>query len=124
METSLYDQLGGDPFFERLVEAFYVHVEADTQLRSMYPADLTNSKRHLALFLAQYWGGPMTYMDERGHPRLRLRHAGFRIDRMARDSWLSAMSAALDSVRDQLDDEQYASMRDYFDMAAKQLRNA
>jgi hemoglobin len=92
-------------------------------LRPMYPEDLTESKRHLALFLEQYWGGPSTYMDERGHPRLRMRHAPFRITKKARDAWLVAMTTALDSVRAELTDEQFAQMTSYFDMAAHQLRN-
>lgn len=123
METTLYDQVGGQPFFERLVEAFYVAVEADEILRPMYPDDLEDAKRHLVIFLVQYWGGPTTYMQERGHPRLRMRHAPFRITRRARDAWLAAMNSALASVRSELNDEQFAEMSSYFDMAAHQLRN-
>ena len=123
METTLYEQLGGEPFFVRLVDAFYEQVAIDEVLRPMYPEDLTESKRHLALFLCQYWGGPPTYMQERGHPRLRMRHAPFRITKLARDAWLSAMTAALTSVRSELTDEQFAEMQAYFDMTAHQLRN-
>lgn len=123
MEQSLYDQVGGEPFFERLVDAFYVVVESDEILRPMYPEDLTDSKRHLVLFLVQYWGGPRSYMDERGHPRLRMRHAPFEINKRARDAWLRAMSTALASVRSELSDEQFTEMTAYFDMAARQLRN-
>ncbi len=123
MEQSLYDQLGGEPFFARLVDAFYTAVEADEVLSVMYPEDLTESKRHLVLFLAQYWGGPRTYMEERGHPRLRMRHATFIINKRARDAWLVAMNRALESVRAELNDQQFAEMSDYFDMAARQLRN-
>jgi hemoglobin len=89
----------------------------------MYPEDLTDARRHLTLFLVQYWGGPRTYQDERGHPRLRMRHAPFRVTKTARDAWLAAMSAALDSVRDELNDEQLEELSSYFTMAANQLRN-
>jgi hemoglobin len=123
VDSTIYEQVGGEPFFTKLVDAFYDVVVADEVLRPMYPEDLTESRRHLALFLAQYWGGPSTYMDERGHPRLRMRHVPFHINKRARDAWLDAMNAALDSVRDGLTDEQYTEMHDYFDMAAHQLRN-
>lgn len=123
MAQTLYDQLGGEPFFVRLVKAFYEGVAADELLRAMYPDDLTESKRSLELFLMQYWGGPTTYMSERGHPRLRMRHAPFAITKRARDAWMTAMTNALTSVRDELSDEQYDELHAYFDMAAKQLRN-
>ncbi len=122
METSLYDQLGED-FFVRLVDGFYDAVALDETLRAMYPEDLSESKRHLLLFLVQYWGGPSDYMAERGHPRLRMRHAPFRITKLARDAWLRAMTSALDAQRDLLTEEQYREMAGYFDMAAHQLRN-
>jgi hemoglobin len=89
----------------------------------MYPADLTESKRHLTLFLVQYWGGPDHYMQERGHPRLRIRHAPFRITKQARDAWISAMGTALAGVRSELTDEQFVELNSYFDMAASQMRN-
>jgi hemoglobin len=89
----------------------------------MYPDDLTDAKRHLALFLAQYFGGPTTYNDERGHPRLRMRHAPFRITKRARDAWLEAMRYALSEVHEQLSDEDLVEMDAYFAMAANQLRN-
>ncbi len=123
MDTTLYDQVGGQPFFERLVEAFYVVVESDELLRPMYPDDLEAARRHLVIFLVQYWGGPTLYVQERGHPRLRMRHAAYRITKKARDAWLAAMNAALASVRGELSDEQFAEMSSYFDMAAHQLRN-
>jgi len=119
----MYEQVGGTPFFERLVDAFYVEVEHSEVLRPMYPDDLMDSRRHLVLFLSQYWGGPDTYMAERGHPRLRMRHAPFRITKKARDAWLEAMSTALSSLRGELSDEQFTEMNSYFDMAAHQLRN-
>lgn len=92
-----YDQMGGAPFFETLVHRFYEGVAADPVLRAMYPEDdLAPAERRLLLFLEQYWGGPTTYSDERGHPRLRMRHAPYVIDESARDRWLDSMRAALD----------------------------
>lgn len=123
MDQTLFEQVGGEAFFTGLVDAFYGAVEQDPILRPMYPEDLTDSKRHFAMFLIQYWGGPGTYQQERGHPRLRMRHAPFEITKSARDAWLMAMNAALDSVRGQLNDEQFEAMSAYFQMAANQLRN-
>ena len=123
MATSLYDQVGGEAFFARLVDAFYDRVTRNAQLRAMYPDDLAEPREYLVLFLEQYWGGPSTYSATRGHPRLRLRHAPFWIDRDARDAWLAAMQGALDCVRDELNDDQYAMLRDYFESTAHQLRN-
>lgn len=120
---TMYEQVGGEPFFVRLVDAFYEGVVVDELLRPMYPEDLTNAKRHLVLFLVQYWGGPSTYMDERGHPRLRMRHAPYAITKRARDAWMTAMTNALEQVRDDLSELQYQEMYDYFDMAARQMRN-
>ena len=119
----MFEQVGGEDFFVRLVDAFYVGVESDELLRPMYPEDLTDAKRHFALFLIQYWGGPRTYEIERGHPRLRMRHVPFAITKRARDAWMTAMTSALDSVRSELTDQQYTEFYEYFDMAAKQLRN-
>ena len=124
MSTStLYDRVGGQDFFDQLVDKFYEAVQSDPLLRAMYPSDLTDAKRHLALFLAQYWGGPAHYNDERGHPRLRLRHAPFDITGAARDAWLVAMLGAIEALRGQLSDEDYNDLRAYVDMAAHQLRN-
>ncbi len=97
-DGSVYDEVGGLPFFVELVEGFYAGVSADLVLRPMYPEDLTNARRHLAGFLAQYWGGPSTYSDERGHPRLRMRHAPFAIADAERDAWLRHMLGSLDAV--------------------------
>jgi hemoglobin len=123
VEETLFDQVGGEAFFVRLVDAFYEAVESDETLRPMYPEDLTDARRHLTLFLVQYWGGPRTYQEERGHPRLRMRHAPFRVTKTARDAWLAAMGGALDSVRDELNDQQLEELSSYFTMAANQLRN-
>lgn len=124
MGATLYQRVGGETFFVDLVDAFYDVVEGDALLRPMYPEDLTDSRRHLALFLIQYWGGPRTYQDERGHPRLRLRHASFAVTAAARDHWLAAMTAALETVRSRLDEADYLELRDYLAGAAAQLRNA
>lgn len=123
VDETLYEQVSGLSFFERLVDAFYQAVEADELLRPMYPPDLTEAKYHLVIFLAQYWGGPNLYQEVRGHPRLRMRHAPFRITKRARDAWLLAMTTALDSLRTELTQDQYVELNSYFDMAAHQLRN-
>lgn len=117
----LHGRVGPD-WFRDLVERFYEGVVDDPVLRPMYPEDLTESKRHLALFLEQYWGGPTTYSDERGHPRLRMRHAPFTVDGAARDAWLAHMTAAVRAGGLDSDDE--AMVLDYFQMAATHLVNA
>lgn len=123
MEATFYDQVGGHAFFERLVTNFYAEIENDELLRPMYPEDLSESKRHFEMFLEQYWGGPRSYSEERGHPRLRMRHEPFHINRAARDAWLAAMSTALEKERPELSDEQFSELHGYFDMAAHQMRN-
>src|SRR3954454_19567036 len=96
---TLYDRAGGTPFFEALVERFYAAVARDDVLRPIYPeADLAGASRRLTLFLIQYWGGPRTYDAERGHPRLRMRHAPFAIGPGERDRWLVHMRASLAAV--------------------------
>ena len=120
--VSLYDRAGGMPFFEDLVARFYVGVADDDVLRPLYPeADLGPAQRRLTLFLAQYWGGPRTYDDERGHPRLRMRHAPFPIDAVARDRWLTHMRAALAAVAPPADVA--AELDRYLEMAAEAMRN-
>lgn len=121
--ATLFERVGGISFFERLAEEFYVSVRTDPVLLALYPEpdDLGPARRRLALFLAQYWGGPTTYSDERGHPRLRMRHATFPIDDAMRDRWLAHMNAALDAVAAPA--ELVAEMRDYFVRAADHLRN-
>jgi hemoglobin len=118
---TLYDQIGGLETFQRLVDAFYRGVENDPILRPMYPADLTESREHLALFLAQYFGGPGTYSEQRGHPRLRMRHLPFRIDAGARDAWLTHMRAAVDTVA--LPEPARGVMLGYFQQVADFLVN-
>ncbi len=96
--TQIYDAVGGDKPFHDLVNAFYAGVEADPVLRPLYPDDMTRAKEHLALFFIQRFGGHAAYGEQRGHPRLRMRHVPFRIGPAERDAWLRAMSVALDSV--------------------------
>ena len=123
MDESLFQAVGGEAFFRDLVDAFYVGVEAEPLLREMYPQDLTESKDHLALFLMQYWGGPTRYGEQRGHPRLRMRHEPFHINRAARDASLAAMRAALDSLEGRMTSDQRETLWSYFETAANQLRN-
>ena len=95
-EPTLFDAAGGLPFFERVVGRFYAGVAGDPTLRPLYPEpDLAGARRRLTLFLAQYWGGPRTYDAERGHPRLRMRHAPFAIGPAERDAWLRLMRDAI-----------------------------
>ena len=122
MVEALYEQVGGQAFFDALVDDFYARVDVDARLRHMYPDDLTDPKRHLALFLGQFWGGPTTYMDERGHPRMRMRHLPFVIDQEARDAWLEHMTEAVRSSTASEDEQ--AEMVEYFDRAATFLMNA
>ena len=121
-EISLYEAAGGLRFFEALVDRFYEGVAADPDLRPIYPEpDLAGARHRLTLFLAQYWGGPTTYDLERGHPRLRMRHAPFAIGPAQRDAWLGHMRAAIASVAPPL--EIAARLEAYFGMAAEAMRN-
>lgn len=128
-ELTLYEAVGGEPFFERLVDRFYQGVETDAVLLPLYPEapDLTGARRRLHLFLMQYWGGPTTYMDERGHPRLRMRHLPFHVGPAERDRWLVHMAAAVEQTCAELDDELASVVHDrlmaYFTPAAEHLRN-
>jgi hemoglobin len=120
--TTLFERAGGMPFFERLVADFYGAVATDPVLRPLYPdEDLSSAQRRLTLFLAQYWGGPRTYDAERGHPRLRMRHAPFAIDAVARDRWLTLMRAALAEEAPPADVA--AELDAYLAMAAEAMRN-
>jgi hemoglobin len=95
----MFEQVGGHATFEKLVRAFYVGIESDPVLRPMYPDDdMEGAVWRLTAFLEQYWGGPTTYSEQRGHPRLRMRHMPFRVNPDARDRWLTHMRAALDSL--------------------------
>ena len=119
---SVYEAVGGMPFFERLVGRFYDGVESDPVLRAVYPGeDLAPARRHLTLFLAMYWGGPDDYERERGAPRLRMRHFPFEIGADERDRWLGHMRAAIDEEAPA--PEVREALVQYFEMAAEALRN-
>jgi hemoglobin len=121
-EPSLFELAGGLPFFERVVAHFYDAVARDPVLRPVYPdADLAGAQRRLTLFLAQYWGGPRTYDEERGHPRLRMRHAPFSIGPRERDAWLARMRAAIAAAGPP--PEVAARLEAYITMAAEAMRN-
>jgi hemoglobin len=124
--VNVHDAAGGEGFFSELVERFYDGVSGDLLLRPLYPDDLAESRRHLLLFLQQYWGGPTTYDHERGHPRLRMRHAPFVIGEPERDAWLHHMLAALESVTAErgTPPELVAQVRDHLVDAADFLVNA
>ena len=120
--ASLYERAGGMAFFEGLVGRFYDGVSTDPILRPLYPEpDLAGARHRLTLFLAQYWGGPTTYDDERGHPRLRMRHAPFAIGPAERDRWLVHMRDAVAALDPEPDVA--AELERYFDMAAEAMRN-
>jgi hemoglobin len=121
-DLSLYDAVGGMPFFESLIDRFYEGVEGDPVLRPLYPEpDLAGARHRLTLFLAQYWGGPRTYDEERGHPRLRMRHAPFAIGPDERDAWLRHMREAISWVNPPA--AVAARLHAYIDMAADAMRN-
>ena len=119
---SLYERAGGMAFFEGLVGRFYEGVADDPVLRPLYPEqDLAGAQHRLTLFLAQYWGGPTTYDQERGHPRLRMRHAPFAIGPSERDRWLVLMRAAMKAIGPASDVA--AELDRYLEMAAEAMRN-
>jgi hemoglobin len=119
---SLYARAGGTPFFEALVGRFYAGVASDPVLRPIYPeSDLAPAQHRLTLFLIQYWGGPTTYDRERGHPRLRMRHAPFAIGPAERDRWLGHMRSAIAELAPP--DDVAAELERCFAMAADAMRN-
>ncbi|MFJ2193394.1 MULTISPECIES: globin [unclassified Kitasatospora] len=121
-EETFFDQVGGEPTFRRLVHRFYQGVAEDELLRPMYPEeDLGPAEERLALFLMQYWGGPRTYGEQRGHPRLRMRHVPFKVDRAAHDAWLKHMRAAVDELALPAGAEQ--QLWDYLTYAAASMIN-
>src|SRR2546423_2357528 len=97
-DVSVFELVGGMETFRRLTDTFYSRVDSDPTLRHMFPADLAEAKEHLALFLAQFFGGPEEYNQTRGAPRLRMRHAPFKIGQAERDAWLGHMLAAMDEI--------------------------
>jgi hemoglobin len=121
-QPTLYDEVGGMAFFESLVDRFYDGVETDPVLRAVYPEpDLAFARRKLALFLAEYWGGPADYNALRGHPALRMRHAGFAIGPAERDRWLHHMRSAIESLGPP--PHVADALLRYFDMGAEAMRN-
>lgn len=119
---SFYEQVGGHATFARIVDVFYREVATDEVMRPMYPeADLGPAAERLTLFLEQYWGGPSTYSERRGHPRLRMRHVPFHVNPDARDRWLAHMRTALDEVK--LAPIHEAALWDYLERAAHAMVN-
>jgi hemoglobin len=122
LNRSVYELAGGEPTFRLLVQRFYAAVAADPVLREVYPEeDLSGATERLTLFLIQYWGGPQTYSEQRGHPRLRLRHQPFAIGQAERDAWLHHMSAAVQSL--DLAPAVRKALLDYFDTASTAMIN-
>lgn len=119
--STLFEKVGGEPFFVALVERFYALVVKDPVLRPIYPTNLEPGKAHLAAFLAEYWGGPPKYRMERGHPRLRMRHAQFPIGQKERDAWIGHMTTAIYSS--DATPKETAELEEYFDRVATFLMN-
>jgi hemoglobin len=120
---SFYDAVGGEETFHRIIARFYAEVAKDEVLRPIYPEeDLGPAEERLRLFLMQYWGGPHTYSDRRGHPRLRMRHAPFSIGPIERDAWLRCMRVAVDEAG--LSDQHRQQLWTYLEMAANSLMNS
>ena len=120
--ANFYAEVGGAPVFRKIVARFYEEVAADDVLRPIYPEeDLGPAEERLRMFLEQYWGGPRTYSDQRGHPRLRMRHAPFAIGPAERDAWLRHMREAVDSL--ELTPEQDQTLWNYLQMAAQSMQN-
>jgi hemoglobin len=118
---TVFAAAGGEETFRRIVAHFYAGVSEDPLLRPLYPENLDESERHLTLFLVQYFGGPSTYSQQRGHPRLRMRHLPFTIGQAERDAWMRHMTAAVEAER--LPQPLSATLLDYFDRAATFLMN-
>lgn len=118
---TIYAQLGGDPVFQRLVDVFYSFIENDPLLRPLFPTELEPGKRWQFLFITQLFGGPARYTQERGHPRLRLRHMPYSIDRQVRDRWLGHMLAAIDQVG--IPEPARSEMREYFERSSRFMIN-
>src|SRR5215217_2899414 len=121
-EPNIYELAGGDAPFQRLVDSFYARVERDPLLRPLFPADLAPGKERQFLFITQYFGGPERYNAQRGHPRLRMRHAPFTIGQAERDAWAGHMLAAIDEAG--FVEPARSALREYFERAATFLINA
>jgi len=121
-EQTFYEAIGGHDTIKLIVDTFYDGVATDDVLRPLYPEDdLGPASDRFRMFLEQYWGGPTTYSEQRGHPRLRMRHAPFSIGEVERDAWLAQMRRALDSL--ELPEEQDETFWSYFTMAAQSMIN-
>ncbi len=120
-QPSLYELVGGETTFRRLVDLFYAKVEADPDLRPIFPLELEAGKHWQFLFLSQFFGGPTAYAEQRGHPMLRMRHMPFTIDRAAREHWLGHMLAALDELG--IEEPMRSVMTDYFERASEHMIN-
>ena len=119
---NFFELVGGTNTFKKLVDKFYEGVAQDDVLRPMYPEDdLTSAAERLRMFLEQYWGGPTTYQDQRGHPRLKMRHSPYKINPLARERWLFHMRVAVDSL--ELDPLKEAELWGYLDRAATAMLN-
>jgi hemoglobin len=119
---NVYEAAGGEVAFRLLVSRFYARVRTDPLLRPLYPeADLASATERLTLFLIQYWGGPHTYNEQRGHPRLRMRHQPFAIGQAERDAWLEHMTAAVESL--ELIPAVRKALIDYFETASTAMIN-
>ena len=120
--SSFYEEIGGEVFFADLTAQFYAQVAVDPILRPMYPdTDLKAAAMRLQWFLEQYWGGPTTYQENRGHPRLRMRHSEFHINLAAHDAWLKAMRVAVDGV--EMKPEHREQLWGYLERAAAAMIN-
>jgi hemoglobin len=126
VQRSFYDEVGGADTFRAIVGRFYQLVREDEILRPIYPEeDLDAAEVRLRMFLEQYWGGPRTYSDQRGHPRLRMRHAPFRIGFLERDAWLRCMHTAVAEIdANTLDDAHRRALLEYLEMAAQSMVNS
>lgn len=121
--AQFYAEVGGAATFDKIVSRFYQEVAVDPVLRPLYPEeDLGPAEDRLRMFLEQYWGGPRTYSEQRGHPRLRMRHAPFKVGPIERDSWLRCMRIAVDEAG--LDDAHRAMLWQYLEMAAASMVNS
>lgn len=120
-QQSIYTMIGGEDTMRSLVDEFYARVETDTELRAIFPDDLEPGKQWQFLFLMQYWGGPRRYAEERGHPRLRMRHMPYPISPDLRDRWVQHMLDAIDAVG--IEEPARATMRDYFERGATFMIN-
>jgi hemoglobin len=120
---NFYAEVGGAPVFDKIVSRFYEQVREDEVLRPLYPEeDLDGAEVRLRMFLEQYWGGPRTYSEQRGHPRLRMRHAPFRVGPIERDAWLRCMRIAVDEAG--LEEQHRAQLWQYLTYAAASMVNS